>query len=323
MEADTTTSLKGKPGGSKVVAWNEPLPLSDVKAVGKALGCSLNDVLLSCVTGAIRGYLQERGEDLAGAELRAMVPVNLRGPGKPKSLGNKFGLVPLLLPIGIEHPVERVLEVHKRMGELKGSYQAMLAMVLLGMAGMAPRTVQKQVLDALARKASAVMTNVPGPQNALYLAGARLKQIVFWVPQSGDIGVGMSILSYDGSVQFGLITDKKLCAHPEQIIDRFAPEFEELVHAVLLMPWDDEADPALVARSLDATEALATAASHLADGVHTDHPGGAAPAAEALAAAAEGSADLQLPRAGNGDGQRPAGLRRKRSAFAAARGTRH
>lgn len=324
MQSDTPTSLKGKPGGSKVVAWTEPLPLPDVKAVGKALGCSVNDVLLSCAAGAIRGYLLERGDDLAGAELRAMVPVNLRSPGKVKSLGNKFGLVPLLLPIGIEHPIERVLEVRERMNELKGGYTAVLAMALLGMAGLAPRAVQKQVLDLLARKATAVMTNVPGPQQQLYLAGAPLKQIMFWVPQSGDIGVGVSILSYAGAVQFGLITDKKICKDPQAIIDRFRPEFENLVHAVLLMPWDEEADPEIAGRALDSTEALANAAEHLR--------GSAAESASAEAAAAapsEPAADLKgsaeaSTGAANGHGEaRPAGLRKKKSAFAAARATRH
>lgn len=308
MDNDTATSLKGKPGGSKVVAWNEPLPLGDVKAVGRALGCSVNDVLLSCVAGALRGYLAERGEPLGGAELRAMVPVNLRPPGRAKTLGNKFGLVPLMLPIGIADPLERVLTVRGRMGELKGSYTALLALALLGLAGLVPRAVQKQILDMLASKATAVMTNVPGPQHALYLAGRRLRQMLVWVPQSGDIGVGVSILSYDGGVQFGLVTDKKLCAQPQKIIDRFAPEFEKLVYAVLLAPWDEQSDPKVAERALAATEDLAQAADHLSQ---RDEP----PA--------------------HGDGQRPAGsktaraarrdeaparpARRKKSAFAAAR----
>ena len=137
MQDDTATSLKGRPGGSKAVAWNEPLPLADVKAVGKALGCSVNDVLLSCAAGAIRGYLAARGEPVDGAELRAMVPVNLRPSGPPRSLGNKFGLVPLLLPVGIENPLERVLEVRARMNELKDSYTAPVALALLGAAGLA------------------------------------------------------------------------------------------------------------------------------------------------------------------------------------------
>jgi len=308
MEDDTATSLKGRPSGSKVVAWNEPLPLADVKAVGKALGCSVNDVLLSCAAGAIRGYLADRGEKVDGAELRAMVPVNLRPSGPVRSLGNKFGLVPLLLPIGIEDPLERVMTVRSRMNELKDSYTAVIALAMLGAAGMVPRRLQKQALDLLASKATAVMTNVPGPQQALYMAGSRLRRMMFWVPQSGDIGVGISILSYDGGVQFSLVTDKKLCAKPQEIIDRFLPEFEKLLYAVLLAPWDDEVDPKISERSLASTEALAQAAGHLA-GEH-----------EQAAAASAGNGDSQAEATA---AVAPEGAitarRRKRSAFAAAR----
>ena len=242
MDNDSVTSLKGAPSGSKVVAWNEPLSLDDVKAVGRALGCSVNDVLLASVAGAIRSYLEHQGEDVDGIELRAMVPVNLRDPRKWKELGNKFGLVPLLLPVGMANPIARVYEVRQRMAELKQGYTAMMTMGILGAVGMAPRTVQKQALDFLARKATAVMTNVPGPQQPLYMAGAEIRRMLFWVPQSGDIGIGVSILSYAGGVQFGLITDKRLCDEPQQIIDRFEPEFEKLVLALCLLPWDSAVD---------------------------------------------------------------------------------
>lgn len=244
MPNDNATSLKGRPSGVKVVAWNEPISVDDVKVIGKALGCSVNDVLLACVAGAIRSYLMTRGEQVDGCELRAMVPVNLRDPRRWKELGNQFGLVPLLLPIGIENPIARVFEVQRRMGALKTGYTAVVSMALLGAAGFAPRMVQTQALDFLARKASAVMTNVPGPQQALYLAGAHVTRLMFWVPQSGDIGIGVSILSYDGGVQFGLIADRALCANPQQIIDRFEPEFEKLVLALCMLPWGQAVDAA-------------------------------------------------------------------------------
>jgi diacylglycerol O-acyltransferase / wax synthase len=218
------------------------LPLEEVKAVSRALGCSINDVLLACVAGAIRSYLERRGEAVEGCELRAMVPVNLRDPASWKELGNKFGLVPLLLPVGIANPIARVFEVRSRMDELKKSYTPVLAMLVLGVAGLAPRIVQQQALNYLACKGTAVMTNVPGPQQALYLAGARIERLLVWVPQSGDICVGVSILSYNGGVQFGLITDRSVCAEPQQIIDRFAPEFEKLVLALCLLPWDGAVD---------------------------------------------------------------------------------
>lgn len=246
MPNDTPTRLKGRPGATKRVAWSEPLPLTEVKAVGKAVGCSLNDILLACVAGALRAYLIDQGDDVANAELRALVPVNLRAPGLEHELGNRFGLVALVLPVGVDNPFARLYKVKRQMEELKDSYQAAVTLGLLSLVGMAPRAVQEQILDMLARKATAVMTNVPGPQRPIFLAGARLAQQMFWVPQSGDIGVGVSILSYNGGVQFGLVTDKKLVPDPQNIVARFVPEFEKILLTLLMEPWDRRRDPSAI-----------------------------------------------------------------------------
>jgi WS/DGAT/MGAT family acyltransferase len=327
MENDSVTSLKGLPSGSKVVAWNEPLSLDDVKAVGRALGCSVNDVLLASVAGAIRSYLVERGEDVEGCELRAMVPVNLRDPKKWRELGNKFGLVPLLLPVGIESPIARVFEVRKRMNDLKNSYTAVLTVGILGLVGLAPRQLQKQALDFLARKGTAVMTNVPGPQQPLYMAGAQIRRMMVWVPQSGDIGVGVSILSYAGGVQFGLITDKRLCPEPQRIIDRFAPEFEKIVLALCMLPWDQPVDPEeaqawlfpsvqgpAAAKPVAARQSRRAAKKATAPKAPRTHAA-SAPAVEVTTEARpdEPAADAQAAAV------KPAGLRARKSAFAAAR----
>jgi diacylglycerol O-acyltransferase len=239
MADDSPTRLKGKPAGRKVVAWNEPIPLDAVKAVGKALNCSINDVLLSCVAGAIGQYLRDRGDDPTGKEIRAMVPVNLRPIEKAWQLGNRFGLAPLTLPIGIENPVERVYDVRRRMSELKGSTQPLLAFAVLSLAGLMIKPVQDAILGLFAKKATAVMTNVPGPAKPLTFCGATIRQTMFWVPASGDIGVGVSILSYAGGVQFGLITDEGLCPDPQAIIDRFDPEFQKLLVLALMLPWGE------------------------------------------------------------------------------------
>jgi diacylglycerol O-acyltransferase / wax synthase len=241
MPDDSPTRLKGKPAGRKRVAWNEPLPLDAVKMIGKALNCSINDVLLSCVAGAIGHYLRERGDDPAGQEIRAMVPVNLRPLDKAWQLGNKFGLAPLVLPIGIANPIERLYAVRRRMRELKGSYQPLLAFAVLAVAGLMIKPVQDAILGLFAKKATAVMTNVPGPAKPLAFCGATIRQTMFWVPASGDIGVGVSILSYAGGVQFGLITDEGLCPDPQKIIDGFEPEFEKLLLLALMLPWDADA----------------------------------------------------------------------------------
>jgi diacylglycerol O-acyltransferase len=238
MPDDSPTRLKGLPAGDKRVAWNEPLPLDAVKTISKGLNCSINDVLLSCVAGAIGQYLRERGDDPTGQEIRAMVPVNLRPLDQAWQLGNKFGLAPLQLPIGIHNPIERVYAVRQRMSELKGSYQPLLAFAVLAIAGLMIKPVQDAILNLFAKKATAVMTNVPGPQQPLTFCGSTIRQTMFWVPASGHIGVGVSILSYAGGVQFGLITDSALCPDPQAIIERFQPEFDKLLLVTLMLPWE-------------------------------------------------------------------------------------
>ncbi len=242
MPDDSPTSLKGKPRGKKVVAWSEPISLEEVKTVGKGLGCTVNDVLLSCVAGAIGDYLLSQGQDPAGKEIRAMVPVNLRPLEKAWQLGNRFGLAPLVLPVGIANPVERVFAVRRRMSDMKGSYQPLLAFAVLSVSGLFIKPVQDAILGLFAKKATAVMTNVPGPAVPLRFCGSTLRQNMFWVPASGDIGVGVSILSYGGGVQFGLITDEQLCPEPQAIIDRFEPEFHKLLWLSLMLPWAGQED---------------------------------------------------------------------------------
>ena len=241
MPDDSPTRLKGKPGARKKVAWDDSLALDEVKAVGKALGASINDVLLACAAGAIGRYLASKGEDPAGKEIRAMVPVNLRPLEQAWQLGNRFGLVPLVLPIGIANPVERLFAVRARMSELKGSFQPVMAFGLLSVAGLLIKPVQHAMLNIFARKATAVMTNVAGPAEALKFCGSTVEKVMFWVPQSGDIGMGLSILTYAGRVQFGLITDAVLCPDPEAVIANFAPEFEKLLMLALMMPWERDA----------------------------------------------------------------------------------
>jgi len=239
MNDDSPTRLKGLPVGDKRVAWNEPLPLDAVKTISKGLNCSINDVLLSCVAGAIGQYLRDRGDDPTGQQIRAMVPVNLRPLDQAWQLGNKFGLAPLELPIGIHNPIERVYAVRRGMSELKGSYQPLLAFAVLAIAGLMIKPVQDAILNLFAKKATAVMTNVPGPGKPLTFCGSTIRQTMFWVPASGHIGVGVSILSYAGGVQFGLITDSALCPDPQAIIERFQPEFDKLLLVTLMLPWSD------------------------------------------------------------------------------------
>jgi len=235
MMSDSATRLKGKPTGSKRVAWCEPLKLPEVKAVSRALGCSMNDMLLSCAAGAMRRYLADKGDRTEGVEIRALAPIDLREPGDLE-LGNRFGIVAVLLPVGVEHLLERLMMVRQRMLDLKTSYEPAVTLGVFAALGYLPKIVQDQLFDLLASRMTAVMTNVPGPPEPLAVAGSRLRQVLFWVPQSGDIGMGVSILSYAGQVQFGLITDAALTPDPEAVVSRFSEEFEKYLYYVLLDP---------------------------------------------------------------------------------------
>lgn len=239
LSDDPDTILRGRLGVSKRVAWAEPLDLEEVKAIGRAFDCTVNDVLMASVAGALRSYMIDRGEMVDGLTIRATVPVNLRPLEHAKKLGNHFGLVFLELPVGEDNPVRRLERVADCMCKLKTSRQAIVSYGLLAALGMAPAGLQRTFLELFSRKATAVATNVPGPHMPLYLAGCTVRDMMFWVPQTGSIGLGISILSYNGKVHFGLIGDAKLVPDPDAIIQRFRPEFEKLLYLALMGDWND------------------------------------------------------------------------------------
>ena len=251
MPTDTPTRLKGSLCGDKRVAWSAPIPLPEVKAVGHALGCTVNDMLLASFAGALKSYLEAKGEPTHGVEVRALAPIDLRPPGRARSLGNQFGIVAVELPVGMSNPLARLGEVRRRMLALKRSYEPVVTLGLVTALGYGPKMLQDRLFDLLLSRATAVMTNVPGPQRPLYLGGAPIDQIMFWVPQSGEIGMGVSLLSFNNRVQLGLITDAALTPDPDEIVKHFQPEFEQLLyHALLNM--GAEAEPAAEAQAEDA-----------------------------------------------------------------------
>jgi WS/DGAT/MGAT family acyltransferase len=228
---DPDTPLRGGLSGRKAVAWGAPIPLHEVKTVGRALGCTINDVLMSTVAGVLGGYLRDRGFDTDGLALRASVPVNLRAADEPLNLGNRFGLVFVELATGLANPLARLFATSDTMASLKGSLQPPMALMSLGLMGMMPARVQAPLVDLFSRKATAVVSNVPGPQAPLLMCGQRVTEMYFWVPQSGSIGLGVSLLSYAGQVYFGVISDQQLIEDPDALVARFAPEFEKLLLA--------------------------------------------------------------------------------------------
>ena len=231
LPPDPKTVYKGPLQVPKRAVWSEPIPLSVIKAIGKATGCTLNDVLLSAVAGALRRYAEGRGQAVDGLNIRGVIPVNLRQEQSKIELGNKFGLVFLSLPLGIGDPMGRLFELKRRMDGLKDSREAVVAFGILNAIGMAPAQIEDIVVNIFGAKATAVMTNVPGPRNQIYFAGVAIRESMFWVPQSGRLGMGVSIFSYNDKVWLGLVTDVSLVPDPDAIIQFFHDELAEL-HAM-------------------------------------------------------------------------------------------
>jgi hypothetical protein len=121
--------------------------------------------------------------------------------------------------------------MHGTMQGIKRSVQPPMTLLALGLMGLLPGGLQAPAIDLLSRKASVVVSNVPGPQAPLYMCGQRVSDMHFWVPQSGSIGVGISVLTYAGRVHFGVIADRELVDDPAALADRFGPAFEQLLLA--------------------------------------------------------------------------------------------
>jgi WS/DGAT/MGAT family acyltransferase len=241
MPPDPRTLFKGELGVIKRAAWSQPVPLEDVKAVGHMTRGTVNDVAINAVTGALRRYLMRRGAPVDGLNIRAVVPVNLRPLDKPiTELGNKFGVIFLALPVGIDDPFDRLLELKRRMEAIKHSPEAVVAFGILNLIGASPPQLADIAVDMFGSKATAVMTNVPGPRQPIYMAGARVASSMFWVPQSGHLGLGVSILSYAGTVLLGVASDAKLVPDPDAIVADFHAELDELIKLARTVSGADE-----------------------------------------------------------------------------------
>jgi diacylglycerol O-acyltransferase / wax synthase len=275
--ADTDTVLRGAPSVPKRIAWSAPIPLDEIKTIGRLMGGTVNDILLTATAGALRDYLVARGTPLDGANLRALVPVSLRSPGKEMELGNRIGVIFLPLPADIADPVERLAELKWRMDNHKGSFQAPILYAAMQTAGRVPSGPLNLAIDYLCTKASVIVTNVKGPMEGRTLAGAPLDELMFWIPRYGGIGIAVTILSYSGHVRVGVISDRETVSDPETIIADFHDELEALL-ATALEPKQTPPSQALSAQldqALAALDEILPNASGEPEGTPADTPANA------------------------------------------------
>ena len=210
--------LQGPLVPGKQRAWTRPVPVEAVKAAGAATGSTVNDLMLAAITSALRRYLLEH--DALAEEVIVIVPVNLRPAGAPlpAGLGNEFGLVFVRLPTGETGEGHRRARVKAQMDQVKGSREGVFVYTMLEWMGQLPAAVQNAWVDAFAGKATAIVTNVSGPRHQVQIAGTPVAGMAGWVPVTGPLGLGLSIVSYAGQLSVGLASDAHLLPDHDRLL---------------------------------------------------------------------------------------------------------
>ncbi len=229
---ETRTALRGRLNGQKRMAWSAPIPLRDIGRIRQRWGGRVNDVMLTVVAGALGRYLRARGEIRPRLMARLAVPVNLRPYQEEIQLGNQFAVVFLKLPLDVTDPVTRLAAVRARMERVKASPEALANALVIRLVGSLPNGLEQGLLRLLGLKATAVLTNVPGPEEPLYLANAPLAEVLAWVPQVTSIGIGVCVLSYAGTITIGVTTDQGVVADPAELVAGLEAEIAELTARV-------------------------------------------------------------------------------------------
>jgi WS/DGAT/MGAT family acyltransferase len=205
-----SSSLTGSVGPHRTWAWGR-VSLADVKAVRAGLGGTVNDVVLAIVSGGLRDLLEERGEEVDGRSIRALVPVSVRAAGERGVYNNRVSAMFAELPVGISDPAERLQSLQVQMDGLKESHQAVAGDVLTSLSGFAPPMLLALGGRAAARAPSLGLqtgiTNVPGPQQPLHTLGRRLLESFPYVPVIGHVRISIAAFSYDGQLYFGVSGD--------------------------------------------------------------------------------------------------------------------
>jgi WS/DGAT/MGAT family acyltransferase len=206
-------------------------PLEEFKAIRRALGGSINDVVLAACATGLRRLLLGRGEELHPRGLRAMVPVNIRQSSERLTLGNRVSSLFVELPVATENARERHRRIVAATERLKSSSAATGAEAMIDLAGLAPPVLHAALARSLyaTRLFNVTITNVPGPQIPLYSFGARLREVHPVVPLAAAHSVGIAIFSYDGLVTFGVIADSESTPDIEVLTDGIEQGIDELL----------------------------------------------------------------------------------------------
>lgn len=222
------TIYKGELSYSKKAAWSEPLPLNEIKQIGKQHQATVNDILLALITGAIRRHLVKHKQNLKKC-IRVVVPVNVRKKNEEIRVHNKIGMLSIELPVHIKDVKKRIAYIREKTELLKHSIEPVLIYNMLNiLADVIPASLEQKFSNYIGSQIAGVVTNVPGPKDSVFFAGVRVKDLMFWVPQTSPLGIGVSIISYNNRVCLGVVTDTNLVDDPDEIIHGYYQEFEAM-----------------------------------------------------------------------------------------------
>jgi diacylglycerol O-acyltransferase / wax synthase len=204
------SSINGPIGPHRRWDWARTT-LADVKTVRKALGGTVNDVVLTVLTRGFRDLLLARGEDVEGRFVRTLVPVSVRAASERGTYNNRVSAMIAALPVGIDDPQERLAAIRAQMDGLKESKQAVAGEVLTSLSGFAPSMLlalgTRVAMRVPQRNVNTVTTNVPGPQLPLYARGRQMLEAFPFVPLASSVRVGVAIFSYNGMLNYGVTGD--------------------------------------------------------------------------------------------------------------------
>ena len=220
--------LLGRPGGRKRAVWDPVgLPLEAVKAAGRQHGATVNDVLLGLLTGALRRYLLELDSVVEDAVM--VVPVNLRRPGDPvpRHLGNRIGLLPIRLPVGVADHEQRLRVIQQRIGALKDSPAPGVSRAVLASTALLTPVVERGVHRLNQMRGTGVVTNVPGPQLPLHVGGVRVEGVVGWGGMTGHLNLSAAFVSLAGRIFSGFVTDEAITPDPDRILGHLSEEWAD------------------------------------------------------------------------------------------------
>ena len=225
--AASGTPINGALGPHRVIDWVRK-PLEEIKQIRRGLDCTVNDAVLTILTGAFRDYLIHRRVDVRDLDFRAQTPVSVRSEAERGQLGNRISAWLVNLPVGYADPRDQLARIHELTQELKESRQALGVDMMMKAMGVMPTALMSLGVQAASGAMNTLVTNVPGPQFPLYLLGAEMVGLFPLVPLLPNVGLGVALMSYNGQVCWGFNADPELVPDLDVFVEMVEKSYDRV-----------------------------------------------------------------------------------------------